>query len=159
MKKYLIILTFILFESGCSLSQKRDSSKATGDTISFGVRVTDNLLKKLKYEDSQDAEKMILLKMKGVKVPSGTNLRVFVFQTNQKNRDFSTKSPNYLTSLTPSPHLYQQDEEAFEMEVKKLLKSMSLKKDDDLTIVVILISTNKSAKDTIRLKVNTMELY
>jgi hypothetical protein len=159
MKKYLIVLAFILLESGCSLSQKRDTSKAIGDTISFGVKVTDSLLKKLKYEDSQNEEKMILLKMKGVKVASGTNLRVFVFLSNQKNRDFSVKSPNYLTSLSPSPHLYQQTEESFELEVKKILKRMSLKKDDDLSIVVIPISTNKSAKDTIRLKVNTMELY
>jgi Protein of unknown function (DUF_B2219) len=159
MKKYLIVLAFILLESGCSLSQKRDTSKALGDTISFGVKVTESLLKKLKYEDSQDEEKMILLKMKGVKVASGTNLRVFVFLANQKNRDFSVKSPNYLTSLSLSPHLYQQTEEAFELEVKKILKRMSLKKDDDLSIVVIPITTNKSAKDTIHLKVNTMELY
>ncbi len=159
MKKYLIVFLIVLLENSCSLSQKRDTSKVMADTVSFSMKVTDKLIKKLKYEDSQDEEKMILLKMKGVKVASGTNLRVFIFMTNQKVRDFSIKSPNYLTSLSPSPHLYQQDEEAFELEVKKLLIRLAVKKDNNLTIVVIPISTKQLEKDTIRLKVNTIELY
>jgi hypothetical protein len=159
MKKYLFVLSLILFESACTLSQKKDVSKATNDTVAFNVKITDKLIKKLGYVDSQDEEKIITLKVKGVKVASGTNLRVFIFPLNQKNRDFSLNSPNYLTSISPSPSLYKKEDDNFIFEVKHLLKSLTLKKDDDLTIIVIPIPTNKSTKDSMQLKVNTIELY
>jgi uncharacterized protein with gpF-like domain len=158
MKKYLFVLSLILCENACTLSQKKDVSKALSDTVAFNVKITDKLIKKLGYSDTQDEEKIITLKVKGVKVASGTDLRVFIFPLNQKNRDFSLNSPNYLTSISPSPSLYKKEDDNFIFEVKHLLKRLNLKKDNDLTIIVIPIS-NKSTKDSIHLKVNTIELY
>jgi hypothetical protein len=159
MKKYLFVLSLILLESACSLSQKRDTSKALSDTVAFNVKITDKLIKKLGYEDSQDEEKIITLKIKGVKAASGTDLRVFIFPSNQKNRDFSLKSPNYLTSISPSPSLYKKEDDNFIFEVKHLLKRLAFKKDSELTIVVIPTTEKKLAKDSVRLKVSGVDLY